>query len=191
MTTDTQTIAGDGMRRPAQISTSVQSGTGFETVRQVTDDVGEAIEDHDYLPFGEEVTSAHFRPLQFTGHERDRHGAGPDADLDYMHARYAHIGLARFLSVDSHSSTPAAPQGWNRYSYAKDNPLRFVDPTGRTVESAFNLIASLKPAILAASDATNGLVSPLDIARVLFQENRNDFNLIRVNRPGNPGGSDS
>jgi hypothetical protein len=42
-------------------------------------------------------------------------------------------GLGRFLSVDpvvDEERSLANPQGWNRYAYALNNPLRYTDPTG-------------------------------------------------------------
>ena len=41
-------------------------------------------------------------------------------------------GLGRFLSLDPtrRSQDPRRPQSWNRYVYALNNPLRFIDPNG-------------------------------------------------------------
>ncbi len=51
-----------------------------------------------------------------------------------MHARYYSADLGRFLSVDSQldaEKLASEPQGWNRYAYVGNNPLSYVDITGR------------------------------------------------------------
>ena len=65
---------------------------------------------------------------EFTGHERDA------VNLDYMHARSYLPWTGRFLSVDpvmDVESNVSSPQGWNRYAYARNNPVLRVDPDGR------------------------------------------------------------
>jgi hypothetical protein len=55
-----------------------------------------------------------------------------------MHARYYAPMWGRFLSVDPILDLAAVieqPQGWNRYSYGANNPIRFIDPDGRAVVS--------------------------------------------------------
>jgi RHS repeat-associated protein len=74
--------------------------------------------------------------MKFTGHERDLNRPGQVDDLDYMHARYCSPLLGRFLSPDPLGAEPNRPQGWNRYAYALNNPLKWVDPTGETVSLA-------------------------------------------------------
>ncbi len=49
----------------------------------------------------------------------------------YDHPRYRDVSLGRFLSPDLVGGKPEDPQTWNRYAYARDNPLKFVDPDGR------------------------------------------------------------
>jgi RHS repeat-associated protein len=49
----------------------------------------------------------------------------------YDHARYYGAWLGRFHSPDQLGGKPEDPQSWNRYAYAKNNPLTFVDPDGR------------------------------------------------------------
>jgi RHS repeat-associated protein len=103
------------------------------------------ISDPKFFPFGgeadsstDEYTSFKYSPLEpmkFTGHERDYYGAANvpnDIHLDYMHARYYNAAAGRFLTVDpSREYEPTRPQSWNRYSYALNSALTFVDPDGR------------------------------------------------------------
>jgi RHS repeat-associated protein len=61
-------------------------------------------------------------------------GANPFGDdLDYMHARHGNPLVGRFLSVDRVGGTSKKPQSWNRYAYARGNPLLYVDPNGMYV----------------------------------------------------------
>jgi RHS repeat-associated protein len=62
--------------------------------------------------------------LGFTGHERD-----DDYGLVNMIGRFYDPVLGRFLSPDPIVGIPDS-QGLNRLSYVRNNPQRFVDPTG-------------------------------------------------------------
>jgi hypothetical protein len=47
--------------------------------------------------------------------------------------------MARFLSVDPKVTWRLGmPQTWNRYAYAANNPVKYVDPDGREIVIAFN-----------------------------------------------------
>lgn len=48
----------------------------------------------------------------------------------YYNARYYDPRLGRFLSADSVVPSSDDPQSLNRYSYARNNPLLYTDPTG-------------------------------------------------------------
>ncbi|MCP3998926.1 MAG: RHS repeat-associated core domain-containing protein [bacterium] len=124
------------------------------TPRLITTDTGEVKSLHKYYPFGEEATLANQdrHPMKFTGHERDFFAPGESDDLDYMHARYCSPHLSRFMSVDPVLGNPAIPQSWNRFVYARNNPVRYVDPDGRAVQvaddDALGLILETLPAEL-------------------------------------------
>jgi RHS repeat-associated protein len=60
---------------------------------------------------------------------------------DYDHARFHLTGMGRFLCVDQHVGDPESPQSWNRYSYAGNNPLSFVDPDGNVKAYAQDVVA--------------------------------------------------
>jgi RHS repeat-associated protein len=49
---------------------------------------------------------------------------------DYVHARFQSSELGRFLSPDVLGGKPEDPQTWNRYAYARNNPIKFVDANG-------------------------------------------------------------
>jgi hypothetical protein len=55
--------------------------------------------------------------------------------LDYFGARYLSAAQGRFASADNFLNDTAAPdpQSWNLYAYARNNPLRYVDPTGEKI----------------------------------------------------------
>ena len=102
------------------------------TPRRVTDGNGDLLYQHDYLPYGEEVTDSGQNqfPLKYTGHERDAGYAGTMDDLDYMHARYYSPFLGRFSRVDPMRGSPASPQSLNRYAYVLGNPMNLTDLRG-------------------------------------------------------------
>jgi len=66
-------------------------------------------------------------PQHYTGKERDT-----ESGLDYMEARYYGSSMGRFMSPDPilSSGHDDDPQTWNKYAYARNNPLRYSDPTG-------------------------------------------------------------
>lgn len=116
------------------------------TPRLITNATAQKIAADDYLPFGREVTSwrqemtdfdidrpEHFH---FTGHERDFGNNIYELHenyLDYMHARYYEAREGRFLEVDPVLGSPFLSQSWNRYSYTRNNPMRYTDPDGRNI----------------------------------------------------------
>jgi RHS repeat-associated protein len=65
--------------------------------------------------------------MRFAGKELD-----PESALMNFEARYYRNTWGRFTQVDpvQAEGALAAPQSWNRYTYAGNNPLRFIDPFG-------------------------------------------------------------
>ncbi|MCU1228007.1 MAG: hypothetical protein JWO97_891 [Acidobacteria bacterium] len=121
------------------------------TPRLITDANNTRVGQHDYYPFGTELSSSLNEPsaisAKFTGHERDVSING--SNLDYMHARYYNGGQARFLTVDPKTRQIALeqPQLYNRYSYAMNSPLNFVDLDGEDVTPVRGLMTGGKAKI--------------------------------------------
>jgi RHS repeat-associated protein len=107
------------------------------TQRLISDDQGYVTAFETFLPYGQELPPkalADGAVKKFTGHERDADPAGIGNPLDYMHARFYDGVPGRFLAVDPDLDQKLAssyPQAWNRYTYVRGNPLRYIDPDGR------------------------------------------------------------
>jgi RHS repeat-associated protein len=159
----------------AEYDTNAPSGNGgtsyltedsLGTPRVTTDENGNVKARHDYLPFGEELgvgvggrttNQGYSQPdgvrQKFTSAERD-----DETGLDFMQARYYSSMIGRFTSVDPLMASAHAsnPQTWNRYTYALNNPLKYVDPDG------------MKPVFREYKDITEGERRILNSSTVTF-----------------------
>lgn len=104
------------------------------STRLLTTVAGGVSDSLDYLPYGEQIAGDTGTTHKFTGKERDA-----ESGLDNFGARYNSSSLGRFMSPDSTGySSLANPQAWNLYAYTLNNPLKYNDPSGHTVECATN-----------------------------------------------------
>ena len=94
------------------------------STRIVTNEGGEIVEKTSYLPFGEVIEGGDSRFL-FTGQEKDK-----ETDLMYYGARYYSPFLRSFTQADTVLPNVYDPQTLNRYSYVRNNPLKYKDETG-------------------------------------------------------------
>ncbi len=137
--------------------TSYLTADSLGTPRVITDQSGNVKARHDYKPFGEEIglvggrnldqhyAAADNLDVKFTGKRRDA-----ETGLDFFEARYYSSTQGRFTSPDEFSGGPdefydfhdlaaanptfyadlTDPQSLNKYHYAYNNPLLYVDPDG-------------------------------------------------------------
>jgi RHS repeat-associated protein len=100
-------------------------------------------QDVDYYPYGGEendyCSTQVAQHYKFTGKERDS-----ESGLDNFEARYMGSSLGRFMTPDPSNLSVDfwLPQTWNRYAYAVNNPLRFVDRNGLWPTEIHNQIIS-------------------------------------------------
>jgi RHS repeat-associated protein len=95
-----------------------------------------------HAPFGERWgTTTPERGPGYTGHFEDA------TKLTYMKARYESPRIGRMLSPDPVGPDNTSGANFNRYWYANNNPIRYVDPDGRipvdTVWDALNVVYDL------------------------------------------------
>jgi RHS repeat-associated protein len=147
-----------------QLLASTKTGTTYEyatadhlgSPRVWTDHFGNLIAGgrHDYLPFGEELfadvgvrtteqgyasnTQQDGQRKRFTSQERD-----PETELDFFVARYYSSKQGRFTTPDSLGGRRSNPQTLNLYAYVKNNPLKYIDPTGHDPQDPQNNPAAL------------------------------------------------
>jgi len=120
-------LAGTLLGRPAEL-VFYYHADHLGSVRMITDGRGEPVAVRDYLPFGEVVVATGEAGRTFTGQPHDG-----ETGRAAFPARYYAAPLGRWLSPDAlfADQQPADPQSWNRYGYVGNNPVRFIDPTGR------------------------------------------------------------
>jgi RHS repeat-associated protein len=107
----------------------------------------------DYYPYGGErlITNTCPQNYKFTGKERDT-----ETQNDYFGARYYASNLGRFLHTDPGPFLWTDAQSLNRYAYTRNNPLKFVDPTGRYFVVAPEMQAQVKRYISAMLRSPHG-----------------------------------
>ena len=76
----------------------------------------------------------------FTGQRLDT-----STGLMFYQARYYDPSTARFISADTIVPDPGNPQDFNRYSYVRNNPLRYMDPTGNVPCGILEFIMGCRP----------------------------------------------
>lgn len=107
------------------------------SILTVTDKLGEIVANQNFDAWGRQRNSANWNQYVdyeekptwlyrgYTGHEML-----PAFSLINMNGRLYDPVLGRMLSPDNYVSQPNSTQGYNRYSYANNNPLVFTDPDG-------------------------------------------------------------
>ncbi len=149
------------------------------SITAITDDTGN-VERRSYEPFGKiramdygltpnnaiipantviETTRA------YTGHEQIAELSG----LIHMNARVYDSDIGRFLSADTIIQAPHDSQSYNRYSYVRNNPLVFTDPSGHSWFSklwkkikkwARTNVSIIVAAVIVAGTMGYGLLAP-------------------------------
>ena len=95
-----------------------------------TNSSGGEVARQNYYPFGQirpGGTGSMPTDVGFTGQRLDATG------LMFYQARYFSPVIGRFLSADTLVPNFQDPQDFNRFSYTRNNPLKYIDPSGHCI----------------------------------------------------------
>ena len=95
---------------------------------------GQLLQKYEYKPFGQEhyvLNPNLWMDPRYTDQSYDI-----ESGLYYYQSRFYNPKLKRFIQPDTIVPDPTDLQSWNRYSYVKNNPLRYKDPSGHEEEAA-------------------------------------------------------
>ncbi len=133
-----------GANRVCSKSVSLRGAVGDEAIlyyhsdhlgssNVISDAIGKQVEYCEYAPYGSVVKNegSDLVSHKFTGKELDSTG------LYFYGARYYDPEIGRFITADTIVQAPYDTQSLNRYSYCRNNPLNYVDPTGHSWFSKF------------------------------------------------------
>ena len=102
----------------------------------MTDASGNIVGEDRFYPFGETrfTTGTMYTDKLFTG-QREITGL----DIYHYNARFYSPKLGRFLSADTIVPGYTNPQNLNRYSYVRNDPIKYIDPSGHGVDCGIGM----------------------------------------------------
>ena len=105
-------------------------GDHLGSVSTVVNASGEIISQSRYLPFGELLWEDGASPTDYT--YTGQRSLSDIGLMDY-NARFYDPMLDRFTSPDELIPNPTISQDLNRFSYVRNNPIRYTDPSGNKI----------------------------------------------------------
>ena len=100
-------------------------------VTGLIDAEGKLAATYDYDAFGTIIseTGTANNTVKYAGYQYDE-----ETDLYYLNARYYDSTIARFITEDTYYGEKTDPLSLNLYTYAHNNPILYVDPSGHVIE---------------------------------------------------------
>ena len=89
-----------------------------------------------YTPFGEQIGEQ----VSGFGYNGEYYNAA--TGMVYLRARFYEPAMNRFSQKDIVRGSITAPNSLNRYTYVQNDPINFIDPSGQSLKSAWNMVKS-------------------------------------------------
>ncbi len=153
----TRYVHGKGIDEPISLTKNGQTyfyhTDALGSVIAITDSAGNVVQRYEYDSFGNIISMSDpdfIQPYTYTSREYD-----PESGLYFYRARYYDDKVGRFISEDpilkpGNPNAPfmlryllKTPASLHAYGYAKNNPLRYTDPTGTLSCEGCNLTCDL------------------------------------------------
>ena len=96
----------------------------------LVNDAGTVVNTYEYTPWGEirSETETVDNPIKYAGEYYD-----DELDMYYLRARYYNPKIGRFTSLDIEEGEISNPLDMNRYVYCRNNPTKYIDPSGESI----------------------------------------------------------
>jgi len=95
----------------------------------LVNEAGTVVNTYEYTPWGEIRNESETvdNPIKYAGEYYD-----DELGMIYLRARYYNPKVGRFTSHDIEEGEISNPLDMNRYVYCRNNPIKYVDPTGKS-----------------------------------------------------------
>lgn len=103
----------------------------------LVNDSGTVVNTYEYTPWGEIKSENETvdNPIKYAGEYYD-----DELDMIYLRARYYDPSIGRFTSLDVEEGEMSEPLDMNRYVYCRNNPIKYVDPSGEYIKNALKFL---------------------------------------------------
>ena len=131
-----------------------------------------------------DTTSAINNPYRYRGYYYDE-----DLCMYYLQSRYYDPTICRFINADGYASTGQGLTGYNMFAYCGNNPVMYVDYTGKSpifIALIVLIVINIKVVRESEEFVQNNDIAPMDDERYLFIEGIKDGNDIK--NDGNTSG---